>query len=100
MAISAFNWITYAKEELKWNNTIIGSIVASGNNLINKDGLLEMNTSTYSSELSIGREVDCNCNQTYNFCEGNDPCKEESCNEVNYCGWLLLSKCDGICGPL
>ena len=69
-------------------------------NLINKDGLLEMNTSTYSSELSIGREVDCNCNQTYNFCEGNEPCKEESCNDVNYCGWLLLSKCDGICGPL
>ena len=98
MAIAAYSWIQYAKENLHWDKRTIGGIIASGNDLVDKTGLLEINPD-HSQQLSTRSESNCNCNQTYDFCSGvEDKCKDSSCKEVNMCGWLLLSKCNGSCG--
>ncbi|MBQ8501212.1 MAG: bacteriocin fulvocin C-related protein [Bacteroides sp.] len=98
IAIYAFKWIKYAREELKWEDKTIGSVIASGNDLLNKNGLVEMNTSGYSIELASNSETACNCNQTYDFCSGiEDFCSDKECREVPYCGWLLISTCNGLC---
>ena len=100
MAIAAYEWIKYAKETLQWDSKTLGAIVASGNDLVNKSGLLKISTNTYKQQISTRSEdSSCNCNQTYDFCSGvEDKCKDKTCKEVDYCGWLLLSKCNGLCG--
>lgn len=90
-----YKWITYAKEELGWSKNLIGGIIASGNKLVDNQGNQEVNSESYV-RLKSGKEV-CNCNITYDFCYQTEDCKDTSCEERNYCGILLLSKCNGYC---
>lgn len=97
MYICAYEWINYATENLHWDSNLIGGIAASGNDLKDKSGMLKVSNANFR-EMYETRSENCNCNQTYDFCSGiEDTCGSSSCTEVNYCGWLLLSKCDGSC---
>lgn len=98
MLIYAYIWIDYAKEELKWDDSLIFAIVGSGNKIIDKSGEQYTINNTHS-RLKNGSERNCNCNKKYNFCGRLEPdCLDTDCIVVPYCGWLLLSECNGLCG--
>lgn len=99
MLLFAFKWIDYAKEELKLNEKLIFSIVGSGNKMIDKSGEIYVVNKNMNPRLKNGSERSCNCNQTYDFCSGVEPdCLDKDCDTKPFCGWLLLSQCNGLCG--
>jgi lipoprotein len=99
-----YEWIDYAEETLGWSHKLVGNIIASGNKLKNKAGILEITPLTYSSKIKSSSESgkwdrDCNCDSYDDWC-WNGPCFGGACNASLGCGTLLLGNCDGICvGP-
>lgn len=100
ISLFAFKWIDYAKEELQWDEKLIFAIVGSGNRIVSKTGeLYVVDKQNQHPRLKSGNERACNCNQKYDFCSYPEPdCLNHECEERPYCGWLLLSKCNGLCG--
>ena len=90
-----FKWERYAMKELGWNKKIIGSIVATGNKVINTEGGVERSNETEKIVKSSGEN--CNCNQTYDFCSSSEICRNKICDTQPYCGWFLMSECNGLC---
>jgi len=100
LEVFMFKWIEYAKECLEWDRNLIGAIVASGNDLINKNGLLASNSSS-SIRLKDGSELSnrtCDCSLDSDWCNKIlFTCKDDGCWIVPYCGTFLLYRCDGYC---
>jgi hypothetical protein len=94
--IFAYKWIEYAEEELGWNKNLIGSIIASGNKLLDKNGTIMIKT-TSTIRLKSSSEPACTCSTESDWCSLNAYCKNDGCTETHYCGTLLLYDCDGRC---
>ncbi len=94
--IFMYKWTEYAYDVLKWNKLQIGAIVASGNRLVDTKGKVLVNNVKRVKSVS---ESKCNCNTSIigDFCSGSTTCETTNCIEQNYCGLLLLQKCNGEC---
>jgi len=101
-------WSEYAKMNLGWNKQQIGSIIMSGNQLLDTKGtLIEITDKSFkSTRLKTTTEItetklNCHCNRTHDFCDKYEQCTNPSnskCNELDKgCGILLLESCDGRC---
>ncbi|MGN1375984.1 MAG: bacteriocin fulvocin C-related protein [Prevotella sp.] len=95
-----YDWVETAKNNLKWDMRTIISIAASGDELINKNGI---SASVFGFDDSSGDMIDvsCHCNRTYDFCNvpfTNATCIDTKCEGTTTgCGWLLISSCNGRC---
>ena len=98
----AYKWMTKAENDFGWDKKLIYAIIASANNLIDKDGNIEIHTHQKRVLRSgeSGSTSDCNCNQTYDFCLTNH-CEDSKCEEASIgCGWILAYACNGLCGGI
>jgi hypothetical protein len=98
--IFMYKWIEYAKEKFGWNKNQIGAIVASGNRLINKKGILEFNrdSNVRLKSSSESATSNCNCHIGSDFCTYPTECKNITCFPSPWgCGWLIIQACDGYC---
>jgi hypothetical protein len=101
--IVIYKWSEYAGDILGWDKNLIGSIIASGNKLLDKTGKIFI-VKDSSVRLKSGKELDCDChrgNVLFTTCElqegfycKNDPCKES----VYGCGAFWTESCNGLCG--
>ena len=100
-----YRWLEYAKDNLGWGNYLIGSIVASGNKLLDINGKLQiMNNSMIKlradTELPICEcaSKDDWCINPFTYCGKNGSCPG-FCKQTydGGCGWLLKYICDGMC---
>lgn len=99
MDLFCYQWCGYAKSELGWNDKVIGAIIASGNNLLNKQGDLKVNAYSRSTLAAVQQEH-CTCNQTYDFCfERYSECKDKgTCTHTDTgCGIFTMQNCNGLC---
>ena len=107
--IFKYKWIDYAKNELGWSMNLIGTIGASGYNILDKEGTIDLKmTATSSSMLKTTSEStikNCTCSTVDDWCEW-DPstararkCKTKtSCYKVvRDCGFLWREDCNGLC---
>ncbi len=95
-----YEWIEDAQSVYKWDVKTIASIIASGDDMIDK-------TSTYSLDFETGGDVgavsgpNCDCNMTYNFCSVGlqyYSCEDKDCIGTGTgCGILWTNSCNGMC---
>lgn len=90
---TAYRWVDYAKEELKWNNELVAAIAASPLFLSNTRGELISPSLQTIVRVKNGSE-NCTCNPVVSFCS---PCRYDPCNKTNWgCGFLGLGICNGL----
>jgi hypothetical protein len=101
--ILTFEWRNYAEEELGWTKYQIGSIVASGNRLTNKSGILELHKTPFLRMMPLSMESKCDCNKIDDWCGSWD--RGSECGTGLYCdykatgcGWWFRQPCNGECG--
>lgn len=102
--IFAYQWLEYARNELKWDEFLIGSIVATGNDLEFVDGNI-VNNEGYPKKVMLKNrsEVTCDCkssNIVFTTCgslQNSDCLTNRNCEEIRDCGFLTSETCDGIC---
>ncbi len=98
-----YDWVETAKNKLKWDMKTIVSIAASGEELVDKNGI---SSNTFGFEDSSGDIIDvsCHCNITYDFCSvpfNNASCIDTKCEGTTTgCGWLLINPCNGRCDDI
>jgi len=91
-----YRWIEDAKDNLGWDKKLIGSIIAFGNKLLNKEG--ELQTNKNSTVRLKGRgEENCECSQSSSWCGNQSSCESDVCKEHFGCGTLWLYYCNGGC---
>ena len=100
-----YQWIDYAKENLKWSDKLIYGIVRTPKKLMNKEGdILQRATSSTASSVKITREGGggtsprgCYCIvSSYEYgCQG--ACRSNGCEKVLACGFMMLETCTGQC---
>lgn len=92
LELFAYKWKEDAILLLKWSEKLVFAIIASPNNLIDKDGNIEI--AEYRNRSISSTESDCNCNaswHTYNNCYSGD-CKHTE----KGCGPMWTYNCNGI----
>ncbi|MBQ8283270.1 MAG: bacteriocin fulvocin C-related protein [Paraprevotella sp.] len=92
LELFAYKWKEDAILLLKWSEKLVFAIIASPNNLIDKDGNIEI--TEYRNRSISSTESDCNCNaswHTYNNCYSGD-CKHTE----KGCGPMWTYNCNGI----
>ena len=95
-----FEWKKYAETEFQWSHQLIGGLIASGYNLKDKSGTLEIVSEPTITMLQIQSEPTCHCSTKADYCGYGIHC-EGLCKETDSgCGHLWLSRCDGRCGGL
>jgi hypothetical protein len=101
--IFIFKWKEYAEVNFGWDKNIMGSIIASGNKLLDTTGKMQINI-TSSLRLKNGSEPTCDCNTSrgnqFNECNSQyKHCSTKSgCIEYSWgCGFIYLEKCNGLC---
>ena len=100
--IFAYQWLEYARNELKWDEFLIGAIVATGNDLVMENGKVKNSMLSSNRVILKKREEVCNCktsNVVFTTCGplSNSDCVSDSCDEIRDCGFILSETCDGIC---
>lgn len=102
--IAIYKWSEYACDNLGWDKNLVGSIIASGNKLLDINGKIQFNTNS-SIRLKSGGEFNCNChvgNVVFTTCGGPTGmyCSDsQSCEDSVYgCGAVWVESCNGICG--
>lgn len=101
--IFAYRWLEYARNELRWDEFLIGAIVATGNDLVMENG--KVKDSMFSSNrvmMKKREEVTCDCktsNIIFTTCGSlqNSDCLSHPCIEIRDCGFLTSETCDEIC---
>lgn len=101
--IFAYRWLEYARNELRWDEFLIGAIVATGNDLVMENG--KVKDSMFSSNrvmMKKREEVTCDCktsNIIFTTCGSlqNSDCLSHPCIKIRDCGFLTSETCDGIC---
>lgn len=92
-----YEWMTKGEENLGWDKKLIYALIGSANNLVDKSGLLEVQT---RKRMISYQESKCDCNQKYDFCITTH-CEDSPCEEASGgCGWFLMGACNGTCGGL
>ena len=100
-----YKWIEHAKDNLGWDMKLIGSMIASGNKMLNTRGTLQIPVASTirlksEAEFEEGYKPKCQCNTGDNWCSDAFPdCKDlNTCaTTTSGCGWFLLRSCDGEC---
>jgi len=93
-----YRWSENAKDNLGWDKHLIGSIVFSGNKLLNTKGELQTeNTSIFRADYP-----ECECSKQSDWC-ANPSSYCGGVGGVCYatssgCGFLWGYQCDGMCG--
>lgn len=101
--IFAYQWLEYARNELKWDEFLIGSIVATGDDLVMENGKVKNSILSSNRVILKKREEYCNCktsNILFTTCGplSNGECvSSPPCEEIRDCGFLTSETCDGIC---
>ena len=97
-----YKWVENA-ENLGWNNSVIGSMIASGNKMLNTKGELLISDTSSIIRLKNNAEEPCDCllNNSFMFnkcpapfCSSKLLCDEDNAER---CGALWTVKCDGLC---
>lgn len=112
IAIFAYKWTKYAKEELMWDDETIYNMVYTPEKVI-KDTNGKLMTCDISKNNSLGiagrlktrnettppPTVKCTCNTQSNQCgtTGLMTCRKWNCIAVYGCGYLFQQVCDGGC---
>lgn len=98
LELFAYKWKEDAILLLKWSEKLVFAIIASPNNLIDKDGNIEI--AEYKNRSISSSESKCHCNTTWDFCEilGCQNAKCESSDKG--CGLLWNYPCNGRCGGI
>lgn len=94
-----YKWYNYGIEVLGWKENVGIAIAGSGYTLLDKEGNLELPSGKEIMVLSSEVES-CTCStgaSIFCFVSGEGTCDDADCTEGNYCGWLLLQRCDGRC---
>lgn len=92
LELFAYKWKEDAILLLKWSEKLVFAIIASPNNLIDKDGNIEI--AEYRNRSISSTESDCNCN-TYWYTYNN--CNAGGCNYTEKgCGPMWAYDCNGI----
>ena len=93
-----YKWSEKAKKEYLWSDSMITSIIASGEKLLDTKGTIYKRSKTAKSILSSDSEA-CNCNVGSLFsCGQYTECEDAECDGTTMgCGFMLLWECDGRC---
>ncbi len=102
--IFAYQWLEYARDELKWDEYLIGAIVATGNDLEFVNGNV-VNNGGYPKKVMLKNRAEaiCDCkssNIVFTTCgslQNSDCLTNRDCEEIRDCGFLTSETCDGIC---
>lgn len=94
----------YARDELKWDEYLIGAIVATGNDLEFVNGNV-VNNGGYPKKVMLKNRAEaiCDCkssNIVFTTCgslQNSDCLTNRDCKEIRDCGFLTSETCDGIC---
>lgn len=91
-----YNWKDKAKNELKWKDELIYNMIASGNEILNKEGKVKQ------SETRVLASNDCSCSNTSDWCPIGTYCKyDHVCSSSTHgCGSLFVYECNGLCVPM
>lgn len=88
-------WQRYAEQTLGWNQSIIYFVSASGDVLT--DGLLNHFRNGGAHDL-LDLAGGCPCSTESDWCSNSKKCVKSKCGrDVDGCGFLLLSECNGVC---
>ena len=92
-----FEWKKYAETELLWSSQLINGLIASGYNLKDKTGTLEIISEPTIAKLQTRAELDCNCSTKADYCLSME-CKTTNCTTSTHgCGHVWTYSCDGRC---
>lgn len=99
-----YKWFETAQNNFGWDKKLIGSMVARGNKMLNKHGVLQINNTSptirLKSDSETGYKPNCECSTIDDWCYSEFICKDtKNCNPVSGCGWFLIQTCDGECVP-
>lgn len=97
LEVFIYSWEDDAREMLKWDNNIIGSILYQGNKVIDMTGNIEKNHSATPKLRYSGQECNCTndwgCDGSGNNCNNSASCDKTSSG----CGPFGRYKCTGKC---
>lgn len=97
----AYKWTRYAEEELNWKANKIYALIMTINpvSMVNGEIIVDEDIESYPILLKTRSEKTyaCNCRKD-SECAVNSSCLDVTCDVVNYCGFLGIQGCTGMCG--
>lgn len=91
-----YEWSEIAQNKYGWSKDTIIAIIASLDDM-NEDKRLTRSGIIDDPFDQNYTDSNCNCNKKYDFCGMTSVCVDERCTATPYCGWFLLSQCNGRC---
>ena len=92
-----YEWMKYATDTLGWTKRQIGAVIASGYDLVDTKGAIDVPEYVAKPSLRSAELKSCHCNIAFSFCELGD-CRNEPCSRKSWsCGVALVMPCDGLC---
>lgn len=93
-----YEWMEYAINTLGWTKRQIGAVIASGYDLVDTKGAIDVPEYVAKPSLRSAESKDCHCHIALSFCELDDCKIREGCREKRLgCGAVMLQPCDGLC---
>lgn len=95
LELFAYKWKEKAENELRWSQNLVYAIIMFPNNLLDKNGNVEI---VESRQRVLKTVENCHCRKQFDTCgmEGK-LCEDADCEEVRNCGLLLMFNCNGRC---
>lgn len=91
-----YEWSEVAMEKFGWGKDTVVAIIASLDDMGDDKTLTRSGFIDEPFNPGAGGN-NCNCNVKYDFCGMSEICGRADCNSTPYCGWFLLSECNGMC---
>lgn len=98
-----YEWKDKAKVDFGWSDSLLFSILASGNTMIDTKGTLLITDNKVNSR-ALKPYSTCNCSRSSDWCISSSSsyiCENVPCEETtNGCGTIWVYDCNGRCGGI
>lgn len=97
-----YEWKDKARVDFGWSNSLLFSILASGNTMLDTTGTLLI-TSNKKNSRYLEPYSSCNCSTSSDWCDSSsiNECEKKSCDDSTYgCGTIWIYSCNGVCGGI
>lgn len=102
--IFVFEWKKKAKQQFKWTKNTIGGLIATGNNLLDKDGTIQIIKARTMTKSEGETNSKCSCSTDSDWCNASEDklywkcdSKDECTSAEGGCGTLWSYPCNGTC---
>lgn len=96
-----YGWTKKAEQQFRWSKNTIAGLIATGNQLLDKNGTVQINQTRAMTKS--GGESKCNCSTDSDWCSTSTSidCQDADCEDSTHgCGTLFVYSCNGRCNGI